>query len=126
MCRLRQFILIAVVALGLILTTGYHQISSAWAAENKKSDTVQLETTAQSAVMMDGNGTILYDKDSHKRLPPASVTKVMTLLLAVEAVEQERMKLTDEIYTSENAWRQGGSQIWLEPGEKMTAKEMMT
>jgi D-alanyl-D-alanine carboxypeptidase (penicillin-binding protein 5/6) len=76
--------------------------------------------------MMDGNGTILYDKDGHKRLPPASVTKVMTLLLAVEAVEQERMKLTDEIYTSENAWRQGGSQIWLEPGEKMTAKEMMT
>ena len=64
---------------------------------------VQLETTAQSAVLMDGSGTILYEKDPHKRLPPASVTKVMTLLLAVEAVESGRIQLTDDVFTSENA-----------------------
>lgn len=85
-----------------------------------------LETTAVSAVLMDGNGNILYEKDPHKELPPASVTKVMTLLLGVEAVEQGRLKLTDPIHTSENAWRQGGSQIWLEPGEAMTAREILT
>lgn len=85
-----------------------------------------LETTAVSAVLMDGNGSILYEKDPDKQLPPASVTKVMTLLLAIEAVEQGRLKLDDPIYTSENAWHQGGSQIWLEPGEAMAAKEILT
>jgi len=85
-----------------------------------------LETTAVSAVLMDGNGDILYDKDCHKELPPASVTKAMTLLLGVEAVEQGRIKLTDQVYTSENAWHQGGSQIWLEPGEVMSAKDLLT
>ncbi len=85
-----------------------------------------LDTSAQSAVLMDGNGTILFEKDPHKKLPPASVTKVMTLLLAVDAVEQERIHLTDEVTVSETAWRQGGSQIWLEPGERMTVREMMT
>ena len=85
-----------------------------------------LDTSAQSAVLMDGNGTILFERDPHKKLPPASVTKVMTLLLAVDAVEQERIHLTDEVTVSETAWRQGGSQIWLEPGERMTVREMMT
>ncbi|MBP2634209.1 MAG: dacF [Firmicutes bacterium] len=86
----------------------------------------QLQTSAVSAVLMDENGTILFEKDAHKRLPPASVTKIMTLLLAVEAIEQGRINLTEEIYTSETAWRQGGSQIWLEPGEKMTVKDMLS
>ncbi len=85
-----------------------------------------LETIAESAVVMDGNGTVLYEKDPNKKLPPASVTKVMTLLVAIEALEQGRIQLTDPVYTSENAWHQGGSQIWLEPGEMMTVKELLT
>mgnify|MGYP000594880896 CR=1 FL=1 len=95
------------------------------AAENKKVSGAGLETIAQSAVLMDGNGTVLFEKDSHKRLPPASVTKSMTLLLAVEAVEQGRVSLTDRVSITENAWHQGGSQIWLEPGEQMTLHELM-
>lgn len=88
--------------------------------------TAQLETTAQSAILMDANGTILYEKDAHKPLPPASVTKIMTLLLGVEAVEQGRIALEDRVMTSQNAWKQGGSQIWLEPGETMSVKELLT
>jgi D-alanyl-D-alanine carboxypeptidase (penicillin-binding protein 5/6) len=88
--------------------------------------TAPLETTAQSAVLMDENGDVLYEKDAHKRLPPASVTKTMTLLLAVEAVEQGKVKLSDPVQVSQTAWRQGGSQIWLEPGETMTFQEMVT
>lgn len=84
-----------------------------------------LVTTAESAVLMDANGTVLYEKNSHKRLPPASVTKSMTLLLAVEAVEQGKLHLNDEVSTSENAWKQGGSQIWLEQGETMSAYNML-
>lgn len=96
------------------------------AAEPKSSAKGQLETSAVSAVLMDENGNLLYAKEPHKPLPPASVTKVMTLLLGVEAVEQGRIKLSDQIVTSETAWRQGGSQIWLEPGETMTVKEILT
>jgi len=98
--------------------------SSVFAAEPKKA-AAQIDTIAESAVLMDGNGTVLFEKDSHKRLPPASVTKAMTLLLAVEAVEEGKVKLTDPVTTSEGAWRQGGSQIWLEPGETMTLHEML-
>ena len=98
---------------------------SALAAENKKPTSGELETAAQSAILIDGNGTILYERNSHKRLPPASVTKSMTLLLAVEAVEQGRVSLTDVVSVTENSWRQGGSQIWLEPGEQMTLHEML-
>jgi D-alanyl-D-alanine carboxypeptidase len=110
------FIILATVGPGMVLA----------APAPKAPARAPLETTAVSAILMDGNGNVLYEKDSHKELPPASVTKVMTLLLGVEAVEQDRLKLTDPIYSSENAWRQGGSQIWLEPGESMTAREMLT
>lgn len=120
MSQLRRISCIVLLAL-LVSITGN---SFVLAAEPKAP--AQLDTTAQSAVLMDGNGTVLYEKDPHKPLPPASVTKIMTLLLAVEAVEQGRIKLTDDVYTSENSWRQGGSQIWLEPGEKMTVREMLT
>lgn len=95
------------------------------AADSKKVVTADLATTAQSAILMDGNGTILYEKNSHKRLPPASVTKSMTLLLAVEAVEKGMVKLTDPVSITENSWHQGGSQIWLEPGEKMALHELL-
>lgn len=86
----------------------------------------KFETVAQSAILIDGNGNILWEKDPHKPLPPASVTKVMTLLLAVEAIEQGKISLTDTVSISENAWKQGGSQIWLEPGEQMSVKEVLT
>jgi len=86
----------------------------------------QLETSAISAVLMDENGALLFAKDPHKQLPPASITKAMTLLLAVEAVEQGRASLEDLVSTSGHAWRQGGSQIWLEPGETMTLRQLMT
>jgi len=120
MSQLRRIAWMVLLALFFSITGN----SFVLAAEPKVS--TKLDTTAQSAVLMDGNGTVLYEKDPHKQLPPASVTKIMTLLLAVEAVEQGRIKLTDDVYTSENSWRQGGSQIWLEPGEKMTVREMLT
>lgn len=85
-----------------------------------------LETTADSAVLMENStGRVLFAKEADKELPMASVTKIMTLLLAVEAVEQGKVKLTDRVVTSENAWEMGGSQIYLEPGEEMSLEEML-
>ncbi|HWR45235.1 D-alanyl-D-alanine carboxypeptidase family protein [Sporomusa sp.] len=119
---IRKIALVTLLFFVLVAATAF----SAPATTAKLQSGTQLDTSAVSAVLMDENGTVLFEKDPHKRLPPASVTKIMTLLLAVEAVEQGRINLTDEIFASENAWRQGGSQIWLEPGEKMTVKEMLS
>ncbi len=86
----------------------------------------ELTTDAASAILLDAaSGQILYEKEAHKQLPPASVTKLMTLLVAVEAVENGRVKLTDKVTASENAWKLGGSQIYLEPGETLTLEEML-
>jgi D-alanyl-D-alanine carboxypeptidase (penicillin-binding protein 5/6) len=123
MVNRRIILLILVAALIVLPGLGFWQQVS---AEGKgKAITTGLMTTAESAVLMDANGTVLYEKNSHKPLPPASVTKSMTLLLAVEAVEQGKLQLTDEVYTSENAWKQGGSQIWLEQGEKMSVHDLL-
>ncbi|UWG98767.1 D-alanyl-D-alanine carboxypeptidase [Dehalobacter sp. DCM] len=85
-----------------------------------------IQTTAESAILMDaGTGKILYEKNAHKELAPASVTKLMTLLVAAEAVECGKVKLTDKVTASEQASSLGGSQIYLEPGETFSLKEMM-
>lgn len=79
-----------------------------------------------SAVLMDAySGKILYEKEPHKRVAPASVTKVMTMLVAMEALAGGKVKWDDRVVTSEAAWEMGGSEIWLEPGEEMSFREMM-
>ncbi len=81
-------------------------------------DNAQISVSSKSAVLMDASsGQILYEKNSHDKLPPASVTKVMTMLLIAEALENGKIKLEDTVQISENAASMGGSQIFLEPGE---------
>ncbi len=81
---------------------------------------------ARSAVVMDAaTGKVLYEKDGHEELPMASITKIMTLLLVMEAVDSGKLKLTDPIKTSEYAASMGGSQIFLQPGETMSAEDMI-
>lgn len=85
-----------------------------------------LETTAESAILIDAvTGKVLFEKNPDKELPPASVTKVMTMLVAMEAIEKGKVKLTDKVVTSENASEMGGSQIYLEPGEEFDLKTML-
>lgn len=87
---------------------------------------LDLAPNAKSAVLMDADtGTVIYEKNSHEKLPPASITKVMTMLLVMEAIEQKKLKLTDSVTVSENASSKGGSQIFLEPGETMTVHDML-
>ena len=86
----------------------------------------ELQVKAKGAVLMDlGSGAVLYEQDSHARVPIASVTKVMTLLLVMEALEAERVAWTDVVTCSATAAGIGGSQIWLEPGEMMTVEELV-
>ena len=78
----------------------------------------KLDIVSKSAILMDAStGKILYEKNSHEKLPPASVTKVMTMLLICEALESGKIKEDDDVQISEVAASMGGSQIFLEVGE---------
>ncbi len=84
------------------------------------------DVNAKSAVLMDAEtGTVLYNKNGDEALPPASVTKVMTLLLIMEAIEGGVFSLNDSVSVSEYAASMGGSQVYLEPGEQMSVEEML-
>lgn len=79
-----------------------------------------------SCVVMDAvSGQILFEKDARSRRPPASLTKIMTLVLALEDVAAGKVKLTDEAVASENAWEMGGTEVWAEPGEAMSLNEWL-
>ncbi|AJY78020.1 D-alanyl-D-alanine carboxypeptidase family protein [Paenibacillus beijingensis] len=85
-----------------------------------------LAPSAKSAIVIDADsGTVIYEKNSHDKLPPASITKIMTMLLAMEALDDGKIKLTDMISTSEYAASMGGSQIFLEPGEEMSVDDIL-
>ena len=87
---------------------------------------VELDVAGKSAVLMDvATGTILYESNSHERLAPASVTKVMTMLLIMEAVDSGKIALTDTVTASETAAAKGGSQIYLKAGETMPVSDML-
>lgn len=85
-----------------------------------------LEVGGKSAVLMElSSGRVLFEKSSHEKLPIASVTKIMTLLLVMEALDDGLIDLQDSVTCSEVAASMGGSQIWLEPGEVMTVHELV-
>ncbi len=89
-------------------------------------NTIDLGLSGGSACLMDASsGEILYEHNSHEKLEPASVTKVMTLLLAMEALDEGRISLDTKICASMKASQMGGSQIWLEYGEELTFDEML-
>ena len=88
-------------------------------------EAAQLSLESKSGILMDAaTGTILYEKNSHEAMPPASVTKVMTMLLIYEAEEAGQFSWKDSVQVSEHAASMGGSQVFLEPGEIQTAADM--
>ena len=86
----------------------------------------ELNLQCESAILIEQNsGQILYEKNMHDQLRPASVTKVMTVLLIFEALESGQISLEDRVPCSENAASMGGSQIWLDTREELTVNEML-
>lgn len=97
----------------------------ALAAEKQYENLTDLGLTSKSALLMEEDtGTILYEQNSHEALPPASVTKVMTLLLIYEGERDGKFEWTDTVQVSEHAASMGGSQVFLEEGETQTAADM--
>jgi D-alanyl-D-alanine carboxypeptidase (penicillin-binding protein 5/6) len=114
----RLFKLISLVCVILLLFN-----YSAFAKAEPAND---LNIQAKSAVLMEAStGKILYEQNSHEKLPPASVTKVMTMLLIMEAIDNGKISFDDMVTSSEYAASMGGSQIYLEPGEQMSVHDML-
>ncbi len=104
------FLLLACLLLGLILPAA----------------AADLDVAGKSAVLMDAaTGTVLYEKNSHEKLSPASVTKVMTMLLIMEAIDSGKIGWSDTVTASEAAAAKGGSQIFLKAGETMSVTDMV-
>lgn len=121
----------ALIAGLLVLFVGLSSVAVPSYAEEKSkpgegSSQEELAPGARSAILLDADtGTIIYEKNSHDKLPPASITKIMTMLLTMEAIDEGQLQWTDKVRTSEYAASMGGSQIFLEPGEEMTVDEML-
>lgn len=112
-----------IVALFFVVVFSFSLCMSAFALDIKET---KLELNGKSAILMDATtGTVLYESNADERLSPASVTKIMTLLLVFEAIQGGSLKWDDILVVSENAASMGGSQVFLEPGEKMCVEDLI-
>lgn len=93
--------------------------------ESKENKALSIES--KSAILMDAStGEILFEQNKDEKLPPASITKIMTMLLTMESIDSGKITLEDKVTISENASNMGGTQLYLEPGEQRTVEELLT
>lgn len=131
-----SFLLIFIFVFSLCITSFSEDSIYVWS--NNSNDVVQtnskveisdnnsLNLESPSAILIEqSTGQILYAHNIHEQLRPASVTKVMSILLIMEALDSGKISLTDTVPCSENASSMGGSQIWLDPRETLTVDEML-
>lgn len=113
------------LSLAFLSPAGCCQIASA-VTEDTGGEASPLDITAKAAVLIENSsGRILYEKQKDKELIPASITKIMTLLLIFDAIDQKKISLEDSVSVSEYAAKMGGSQVYLEPGETQTVHDMI-
>lgn len=116
---------IYLVMTSFILFTSFVPYLTVDAASEKAAES-KLASEAKSAILIEQDtGTILFEKDPHEKLPPASMTKIMTLLLIMEELDKGTLKIDELVRVSENAASMGGSQIFLEAGEEMLVSDLL-
>ena len=109
-----------------ILMCAFIVMSISLVAFAEENNTVTDNLSAKSVILMEvSSGQVLLSKNPDEKLPPASITKIMTLLLVMEALDSGKITLEDTVTTSTNASSKGGSQIWLKEGEQMTVHELI-
>jgi D-alanyl-D-alanine carboxypeptidase (penicillin-binding protein 5/6) len=106
----------------LLLLTGWPK--TALGAAPAPSPVLKIDSHA-ALLMEPSSGEVLFQQNMDQKMPPASVTKLMVMLLVLEALDKQQIKLMDTISASPEACKMGGSQIWLEPGEQMTVSDLM-
>lgn len=105
--------------LAFIMITGFYPVKA-------KAEGTNLEIKGKSAILMEPyTKTILYENNIDEKTAPASITKIMSLLLVMEAIDNKTLNLEDVLTCSDHAAGMGGSQIWLEPGEAMTVDDLL-
>lgn len=121
--KLRKIGLIILIAFMLWTDAGSRVVQ----AENtEQTDTDKVQISAPAAVLMEAStGQVIYERNGSERRSPASITKIMTMLLAMEALERGEVALEDEVLTSEYASSMGGSQVFLAAGEMQTLDTML-
>lgn len=133
---LKKSVVGLIVALSVVLNMSFMPVL---AAQQKSSEETGSESVAKvmdasnvfdlkakASVLMDGvSGSVLMEKNSHERLPIASVTKVMSMLLIMEAVDSGKITYNDMVQVTDHSYSMGGSQVYLKPGEEFTVQEMM-
>ena len=120
----RNFKIVFCLILSLFYITQIFTISAL--AESEDNDNKGIVVQAKSALLMEpSSGKIIYEKNSHEKFAPASVTKIMVMLLAMEAIDGGKIKLQDKITISENAKKMGGSSMILDTGEIRTVEEIL-
>lgn len=111
---------------GDAVTAPYEEDESVWMPTAAAISEAALAVGGKSAVLMEQqSGTVIFEKNSHEKLPIASVTKIMTLLLTMEALEGKLININDMVTCSATAASMGGSQIWLEEGEQMSVDHLL-
>ena len=119
------------VIISLLLIFAMLPVTQALASDTEDSEAtgavdLGFSVDARGAILIEAEtGTVLFEQNQDAAYPPASVTKIMTLLLVMEALESGKIALTDSISVSEYAASMGGSQVFLEAGEAMTVEEMI-
>ncbi len=112
--------------ISLLLITAFLAFPLSVSAIPSDNGGASFDIDCKSAILMEAEtGSVLYEKDADIALPPASVTKVMTLLLVMEAIEEGKIKYDDMVSASANACSMGGSQIYLEENEQMSVEDLV-
>ena len=114
------------IVLSLVLACGCVSVSASEASAGVVDADASFDLACKSAILMEAaTGRVLYEQNADESLPPASVTKIMTLLIVMEAIDSGALRLSDKISVSANAASMGGSQVFLEEGETMCAEDML-
>lgn len=120
--KIRRKITAIFLCVAIILGGAFVSVGAVPSAQGE--DALKLD--CRSAILMEAStGEVLYEMNADEALPPASVTKVMTLLLVMESIEDGRISLDETVTASEHACSMGGSQIYLEPGEEMSVEDLL-
>ena len=128
---MKKILYICLAIILLLTTTSLASTSFIWSDDSvytsvTPTEEVNLNLESPSCILIEQTtGKFLYEKNSHEQLRPASVTKVMSVLLIMEALDSGKISLTDKVPCSENASKMGGSQIWLDVREELTVDEML-
>ncbi|WP_373892697.1 D-alanyl-D-alanine carboxypeptidase family protein [Virgibacillus natechei] len=122
---MKKCVLIISIIFLMVFTTSIPVFAEEESNESSD-DTLSLAENSKSAILIERDtGKLLFDKNAHEQLPPASMTKIMTLLLIMEALDQGDLEYDEIVRVSERAASMGGSQIFLEAGEEMTVEELL-